>query len=313
MTDTTPGTAPDTMNIFDRVLLRRRRDRAAAGLGDHDFLFAEAAERLADRLDDVTRKFPLALDLGCHDGTLARILAGRGGIETLVQCDLAPAMARAAAANGAATLAADEEALPFAHASFDLIVSVLGLHWVNDLPGALIQIRQALKPDGLFLGALLGGETLTELRTALMEAEIAEEGGVSPRVAPFAELRDAGGLLQRAGFALPVADADRLTVSYPDALSLMRELRAMGESNTLIQRRRGFTRRATLARAAAIYAEKFADSDGRVPASFEIVTLTGWAPHPCQPKPLKPGSATSRLADALGTDERPAGDKVGPE
>ena len=306
-----PSTA-ESMNIFDRVLLRRRRDRAAAGLRTHDFLFAEAAERLADRLDDVTRKFPLALDLGCHDGTLARALAGRGGIETLVQCDLSPAMAQAAA-NGAPSLAADEEALPFAAERFDLIVSVLGLHWVNDLPGALIQIRHVLKPDGLFLGALLGGETLTELRAALMEAELAEEGGASPRIAPFAELRDAGGLLQRAGFALPVADADRIAVSYPDAFALMRELRAMGESNALHTRRRGFTRRATLVRAAAIYAEKFADADGRVRASFEIVTLTGWAPHPCQPQPLKPGSATMRLADALGSEERPTGDKARPK
>ncbi len=298
------------MNVFDRALLRQRRDRAAAGLRGHDFLFAEAAERLADRLDDVTRKFPVALDLGCHDGTLSRVLAGRGGIETLIQCDLSPAMARAAAGNGAPTLAADEETLPFAPRSFDLIVSVLSLHWVNDLPGALIQIRRALKPDGLFLGAFLGGATLTELRTALIEAELAEEGGASPRVAPFAGLRDAGGLLQRAGFALPVADADRITVSYPDALALMRELRAMGESNTLRARRRGFTRPSTLARAAAIYGEKFAQPDGRVPASFEIVTLTGWAPHPSQPQPLKPGSATTRLADALGAEERPAGDKA---
>ncbi len=302
----------NTINIFDRALLRRRRDRAAAGLRGHDFLFVEAAERLADRLDDVTRKFPLALDLGCHDGTLSRALEGRGGIETLVQCDLSPAMARAAANNGAPTLAADEEALPFAPESFDLIISVLGLHWVNDLPGALIQIRHALKPDGLFLGAFLGGATLSELRSALIEAELAEEGGASPRVAPFAELRDAGGLLQRAGFALPVADADRIAVTYPDALALMRELRAMGESNVLIARRRGFTRPATLARAAAIYGEKFAAADGRVAASFEIVTLTGWAPHPCQPQPLAPGSATSRLADALGAKERPAGDKARP-
>jgi SAM-dependent methyltransferase len=305
--------ATDAINVFDRALLRRRRDRAAAGLGAHDFLFAEAAERLADRLDDVTRKFPRALDLGCHDGTLSRVLAGRGGIETLVQCDLSPAMARAAARNGASTLAADEEALPFAPESFDLVVSVLGLHWVNDLPGALIQIRHALKPDGLFLGAFLGGATLTELRQALLEAELAEEGGASPRVAPFAELRDAGGLLQRAGFALPMADTDRVAVTYPDALALMRELRAMGESNVLAARRRGFTRRATLARAAALYGEKFADADGRLRASFEIVTLTGWAPHPCQPQPLKPGSATTRLADALDTEERASGDKARPK
>jgi len=305
--------ASDTIHVFDRALLRQRRDRAAAGLRAHDFLFVEAAERLADRLDDVTRKFPRALDLGCHDGTLARVLTGRGGIETLVQCDLSPVMARAAASNGAPTLAADEEALPFAPESFDLIVSVLGLHWVNDLPGALIQIRHALKPDGLFLGAFLGGATLSELRTVLLEAELAEEGGASPRVAPFAELRDAGGLLQRAGFALPMADTDRIAVTYPDALALMRELRAMGESNVLAARRRGFTRRATLARAAALYAEKFAQPDGRLRASFEIVTLTGWAPHPCQPQALKPGSATTRLADALGAKERPAGDKARPK
>jgi len=303
----------NNIHVFDRALLRRRRDRAAAGLRAHDFLFAEAAERLADRLDDVTRKFPVALDLGCHDGTLARVLKGRGGIETLVQCDLSPAMARAAAANGAPTLAADEEALPFARASFDLIVSVLALHWVNDLPGTLIQIRHALKPDGLFLGAFLGGTTLTELRTALIEAELAEEGGASPRVAPFAELRDAAGLLQRTGFALPMADTDRIAVTYAHALALMRELRAMGESNILEARRRGFTRRATLARAAAIYGEKFTQPDGRVPATFEIVTLTGWAPHPCQPQPLEPGSATTRLADALGAEERPSGDKARPK
>ncbi len=301
------------INVFDRAILRRRRDRAAARLRGHDFLFAEAAERLADRLDDVTRKFPLTLDLGCHDGTLARALAGRGGIETLVQCDLSPTMVQAAAKNGAPSLAVDEEALPFAPESFDLVLSVLGLHWVNDLPGALIQIRRALKPDGLFLGALLGGETLTELRAALMVAELAEEGGASPRVAPFAELRDAGGLLQRAGFALPVADADRISVTYPDAFALMRELRAMGESNVLHARRRNVTRPATLARAAAIHAEKFAGADGRIRASFEIVTLTGWAPHPCQPQPLKPGSATTRLADALGSEERPAGDKARPK
>lgn len=307
------GAVTETMTVFDRALLRRRRDRAAQRLGAHGFLFAEAAERLADRLEDVTRRFPLALDLGCHDGILARVLAGRGGVETLVQCDLSPAMARAAAKNGAPTLAGDEEALPFAPASFDLIVSALSLHWVNDLPGALIQIRHALKPDGLFLGALLGGETLTELRAALMEAELAEEGGASPRVSPFAELRDAGGLLQRAGFALPVADADRIAVTYPDALALMRELRAMGESNALIARRRGLMRRATLARAAAIYAERFAEPDGRIRASFEVITLTGWAPHPCQPQALKPGSAATRLAEALGAEERPAGDKARPK
>ena len=303
----------DAMNLFDRTLLRRRRDRAAVNLTAHDFLFAEVAERLTERLDDVTRKFPRALDLGCHGGALARALGRRGGVETLVQCDLSPAMARAAASAGRPSLAADEEALPFAPRSFDLVMSVLSLHWVNDLPGALIQIRQALKPDGLFLGALFGGETLGELRAALMEAELAEEAGASPRVSPFAEVRDAGALLQRAGFALPVADVDTIPVTYPDALALMRDLRGMGESNALVERRRTPTRRATLARTAAIYAEKFGRADGRVPATFQVITLTAWAPHPCQPKALAPGSARSRLADALGTEELPAGDKARPK
>jgi SAM-dependent methyltransferase len=222
-------------------------------------------------------------------------------------------MARAAASAGRPSLAADEEALPFAPHSFDLVMSVLSLHWVNDLPGALIQIRQALEPDGLFLGALLGGETLAELRVALMEAELAEEAGAGPRVSPFAEVRDAGALLQRAGFALPVADVDTIPVTYPDALALMRDLRGMGESNAMVERRRTPTRRATLARAAAIYAEKYGQADGRVPATFQVITLTAWAPHPCQPKALAPGSARSRLADALDAEERPTGDKARPK
>lgn len=303
----------DDIHIFDRTLLRQRRDRAATGLGGHDFLFREIGERLAERLEDVTRRFPRALDLGCHSGLLADACVTRGGIETLVQCDLSPAMAQAAARNGWATLAADEEALPFAAGSFDLVLSVLGLHWVNDLPGALIQIRHALKPDGLFLGALLGGETLKELRTALMEAELAEEEGASPRISPFADIRDAGGLLQRAGFALPVADMDRITVTYPNALALMRELRGMGETNVLHARRRTPARRATLLRAAAIYEEKFADADGRLPATFEVITLTAWAPHPDQPQALRPGSAQTRLAEALDSEEITTGDKARPK
>jgi NADH dehydrogenase [ubiquinone] 1 alpha subcomplex assembly factor 5 len=197
-------------------------------------------------------------------------------------------------------LQADEEALPFAEQSLDLVVSGLALHFVNDLPGTLIQIRRALKPDGLLLAALLGGATLTELRTAFLTAEEELEGGASPRVAPFADVRDLGGLLQRAGFALPVADSDTVTVTYREPLALMLELRAMGSSNALTERSRRPLRRATLARAIEIYRERFGLPDGRVPATFEIVTLTGWAPHPSQPKPLRPGSATTRLADVLG-------------
>lgn len=293
----------DSMNVFDRRLVRRNRDRAAPGLGAHDFLFREVAERLADRLDDVTRTFPRALDLGCHGGEVAAILRGRGGIEMLVQCDLSPAMARRAQKNGSPTLVADEEFLPFAPESFDLVISSLSLHWVNDLPGCLMQIRQCLKPDGLFLAAMLGGDTLAELRQALMEAELAEAGGASPRVSPFADLRDAGGLLQRAGFALPVVDGDRLTATYPDVLGLMRDLRGMGEANAVQARPRRFASRALFARADHLY-RRIADADGRLPASFQIVTMTAWAPHAGQQQALAPGSARSRLADALGIDEQ---------
>jgi len=203
-----------------------------------------------------------------------------------------------------ASLVADEERPPFADGRFDLAVSLLSLHGVNDLPGALLRIRQCLRPDGLFMGCLLGGATLTELRQAFTAAEAEVEGGASPRVAPFADVREMGGLLQRAGFALPVTDADTLTVRYGDALALMRDLRAMGLTNTLVARHRKPLRRAMLMRLAAIYAERFAAADGRVPATFELIWLSGWAPHESQQKPLRPGSAKARLAAALGTAEQ---------
>lgn len=300
---------PDSMTVFDRAVVRRRRDRAAAALAAHDFLHREVAERLADRLDDVNRCFPRALDLGCHTGTLAGALAGRGGIETLVHCDLSAGMAALAPAPA---VAGDEEALPFAEGAFDLVLSSLSLHWVNDLPGALTQIRRALKPDGLFLAAMPGGQTLKELRQALAEAEIAEEGGLSPRISPFVDVRDAGNLLLRAGFALPVADIETITVSYPDPLRLVRDLRGAGEANAVIERRRSPSRRSTLFAALARYHELFADAEGRVPATVQVIYLTAWAPDPSQPKPLRPGSAGSRLADALGAYEIPAGEKAQP-
>jgi len=206
---------------------------------------------------------------------------------------------------------ADEEMLPLKAASVDLVLSAMALHWVNDLPGSLVQICRALKPDGLFLAALLGGETLWQLRQALAQAESDVEGGLSPRVSPFADLRDAAGLLQRAGFAMPVADAEPIEVRYPDALALMRDLRAMAETNAVRDRRTGLTPRETMARAAAIYAERHRGADGRLPATFDVLYLHGWAPHAAQPRPLQPGAATSRLADALGTIERPAGEKAG--
>ncbi len=297
-----PATTSDAM-IFDRRALRQHRDRAAAGFdGRYDFLVQEIGDRLLDRLEDIRRRFPVALDLGGHTGALARMQAGRGGIETLLTADLSPAMiARAPGPK----LVADEEWLPFADNSLDLILSCLSLHWINDLPGALIQANRALKPDGLFLAALLGGETLQELKASLAAAEIAETGTLVPRASPTVDIRDAGRLLQRAGFALPVVDSDTLTVSYPDVLALMRDLRGMGETNALTARARRPWRRSTLARAAADYADRFGTPDGRIEARFEVIFLTGWAPDASQPRPLRPGSAKSRLAAALGTVETP--------
>jgi SAM-dependent methyltransferase len=295
--------------IFDRRLLRIRRDRAATASGDHDFLHREIAQRLADRLHDIRHAFPVALDLGCRNGLLRQRIEGNNGIRTLVQCDMSPAMARRA---GPLALAADEETLPFAPGAFDLILSNMSLHWVNDLPGTLAQIRAALRPDGLFLAAMLGGETLHELRACLMEAELQESGGVSPRVSPFAELRDAGALLQRAGFALPVADRDRITVTYETPLKLLADLRGMGESNAVHERPRGFTKRSVLFRAAALYQERHGADDGRIPASFEVIYMHGWAPHQSQQQPLRPGSAAAPLAAALGGDEQSAGEKTRP-
>ncbi len=294
----------DDLVVFDRRAVRVHRDRAAAGFAEYDFLTSEVAERLGERLGDVTRRFPRALDLGCLNGTLGRNIAGRNGIESIVRCDLSAAQIAAARRHGSGLdLVADEELLPFAEASFDLVVSGLALHWVNDLPGTLAQIRRCLKPDGLFLAAILGGDTLCELRSVLVEAESELSGGASPRISPFADVRDAGDLLTRAGFALPVADVDSLCVSYGDALSLMRDLRGMGESNALAGRQRNFTPRRLLGRAAELYRQNFADPDGRLPARFQIITLTAWAPHRSQPQPARPGSATASLAEALGEDE----------
>lgn len=261
---------------FDRRVVRAHRDRAAAGIARADFLISAAAEALADRLDDISRQFPRGLNLGYGGGAAARALEGQGSIGSWVHTDLSPAMV--ANAEGRQRVAADEEALPFATESFDVIVSALVLHWVNDLPGTLVQARRCLAPDGLFLAALLGGDTLLELREALLMAEQEIEGGASPRTSPFLDVRDAGDLLARAGFHMAVADADTTVVSYPDPLSLMADLRAMGETNAVNTRRKTFTRRATLMRAAELYFEAHGDSQGRVPATFQVITMTGWAP-----------------------------------
>jgi SAM-dependent methyltransferase len=289
--------------LFDRALHRKRLDRAAKGFGDADFLQRRAALDLVERLEAIMRNFPRAVDLSARTGAFHEALAdspAAARVGALVEADLSAAML---AGRTGPRLVLDEERLPFAPASLDLVVSTLGLHWTNDVVGALIQIRRALKPDGLFLGAMLGAGTLTELRASLTDAELEIAGGAGPRVSPFADAFDAAGLLQRAGFALPVADVDRVNVSYEHPLRLLADLRQMGETNVLADRHpRGLTR-TLLARASEIYAERFTGPDGRVTATFEIVTLTGWAPHESQPQPLRPGSAQMRLADALGTVE----------
>jgi SAM-dependent methyltransferase len=291
--------------IFDRRLLLARRRRART-LGPATFLLKRAAADLCERLTAVLRRFPLALDLGTPGHEVRTALASFEPVGALVAANT-----DGDGSHAARFVVADEEALPFRDATFDLVVSALSLQFINDLPGALVQIRRALRPDGLFLAVLLGGETLTELRQSFAAAESEVEGGISPRVAPFADLRDLGALLQRAGFALPVTDSDRITVRYDSAFGLMRDLRRMGATNALADRRRTPLRRATLLRMAEIYAQRFADADGRMRATFEFLWLSGWAPHPSQQRPLRPGSAQARLAEALGTRELPAGEKAG--
>ncbi|WP_237153231.1 methyltransferase domain-containing protein [Oryzibacter oryziterrae] len=286
--------------IFDRHQLARRRARALARPTDGaDFLLALAAEDLADRVMAVARHFERVLVIGDPTTRVADALRATGRVDTITSADLlAPGLRPTEE-----TLVVDDEALPFQAESFDLVISVLTLHWTNDLPGALIQIRRILRPDGLFLGLMAGGETLTELRQALLAAESERKGGVSPRVAPMGEVRDLGGLLQRAGLALPVADQDRLTLRYATPFHLMRELAAMGATNCLAGRARALTPPSLLMRAAEIYARDHADADGRIRATLALISLSGWAPHESQQKPLRPGSARMRLADALGVQE----------
>ncbi|KQY28835.1 SAM-dependent methyltransferase [Caulobacter sp. Root487D2Y] len=297
--------------LFDRALLRARLNRAAPGFDAAGFLKARAAEDAVIRLEAILREFPIAVDLGSRNGAFSKALEGsdaRAKIGVLIETDLSTRML---GDRQGVRIVADEERLPFGDETIDLLVSTLALHWTNDLVGALIQIRRALKPDGLFVGALFGGATLTELRQVLLAAEDEVTGGAFPRVSPFADTVDAAGLLQRAGFALPVADKDRVKVRYAHPIALLKDLRAMGETSVLIDRSRKPLGRKVLLRAMELYQERFAEPDGRVPATFEIITVTGWAPHERQQKPLRPGSAKMRLADALGTIEQSAGDKAG--
>lgn len=294
--------------VFDREELRRRRARASSNVLTHAFLADRVAEDIAERLSIVQRQFEKCADIGAHHGVLARALAPLENVGTVVSVE---AVEELLALCPHPRVGADEEFLPFAPESLDLVVSGLSLQFVNDLPGTLAQIRRALKPDGLFMACLAGGQTLGELRHAWLVAEEEICGGASARVAPTADVRQMGGLLQRAGFALPVVDADVVRVTYSSSLDLMRELKAMGAGNVLAARRRVPVTRPLLARACAVYDEMFAEPDGRVNATFELITLTAWAPHESQQKPLQPGSAKARLADALGSVEQPAGEKAG--
>ena len=293
--------------LFDRALLRRRRARFAYEMGEHDALLAYVAAEIADRASLILRDFPLALDLGAYQGQLGRAVARLPCVGEMIYAESVPSLA---ALCPRPAVVCDEELLPFKEESLNLVVSGLALHRVNDLPGALIQIRRALHPDGLFLGAALGSHSLQELRRVLIEAEAERHGGVSPRVNPFADVRDYGALLQRAGFALPVTDAELLTVTYPNPRVLMREIRALGGGNVMAARRKAPLPPGTLERAEEIYRNRHATAEGKITASFEIVYLTGWAPHASQQKPLAPGSAKQRLADALHTTEHAAGDKA---
>jgi len=271
--------------IFDRSAYRRRRTRKCSSDSDQ-FLVREAAEQLSARLASINRSFTSALDLNSRKQSFE------------ILRDAAQQWTRSGS-DAPADVAADDELLPFRDASFDLLTSVLSLHAVNDLPGTLVQFRRVLKPDGVFMAALFGGDTLHELRLAFTAAEAAALGGASPRVAPFADVRDLGGLLQRAGFALPVADIERTTVRYREPMRLIADLRALGETNVLIQRRPNFLTRRLLAEMISEYVQLFSDDQHRITATFDIVYLIGWAPDESQPKPLRPGSAKTRLADVL--------------
>lgn len=284
---------PSNIIIFDRELIRLRRERAALNFNEHDFLFSWSKDQLKGRLDDINRTFPNVLQLGSRGALLPQDHDKTGQIFT---CDLAR---RSITPNLQNYFQASEELLPITPTSMDMVISNLNLHTVNDLPGALLQIRNCLKDDGLFIASMLGGETLHELRNVMTEVELELMGGASPRIAPFADKRQMGDLLARAGLALPVTDSDIITVTYDNIFKLFHDLRGMGESNAILARNKTPLTREFFMRAAQLYQERYAQEDGRIIASFEVIFLLGWAPHESQQKPLAPGSAKHRLADAL--------------
>lgn len=294
---------------IDRAAYLRRRARSAGTIAQADFLLRRASTDIAERLDATLRTFPRCLNLSGRGGIVSKALSEVPNVEYVITADTAASLL--GEPSGLAVIC-DPEWLPFGNEKLDLVVSVLDLHWVNDLPGTLMQIRRALRPDGLFIGAMIGGDSLTEMRQAFLQADVEMTGGASPRVSPFTDVRDLGALLQRAGFALPVVDTDHMTVRYGSLFDVMADLRKMGGTNALNERSRKPLRRSTLLRAAEIYGDRFSDEDGRVRATVDILHFSGWAPHESQQKPLRPGSAKHRLADALGTIETAAGEQALP-
>ncbi|KAM7497094.1 hypothetical protein LguiA_021508 [Lonicera macranthoides] len=304
-TDNMDGLQSSKVKIFDRHLKRKQRDRAAWLMGPNDSLVDNVAENLLDRLEDCKKTFPMALCLGGSLEAIRRLLRGRGAIEKLVMMDMSHDMVKRCKDAEkfipndnieTSYMIADEEFLPIKESSLDLVISCLGLHWTNDLPGAMIQSRLALKPDGLFLAAILGGETLKELRIACTVAQMEREGGISPRISPLAQVRDAGNLLTRAGFSLPGVDVDEFTVRYKNAMELIEHLRAMGETNALLQRNKILKRETALA-TAAVYESMFAAEDGTIPATFQVIYMTGWREHSSHQKAKRRGSATVSFQD----------------
>jgi SAM-dependent methyltransferase len=297
--------------IFDRMLLRLRRKRALPNFDKHDFLFRRTAAEIAERLIAINRRFETVVDLGSRAGeftTACRLNPEIGErIGPVIETTLIPVRS---AVRRHMALVCDDEIPPFGPSALDLVISNLNFQVVNDLPGALIQVRRSLRADGLLLAATFGADTLNELRQALTAAEIEIDGGVSPRISPFIDIRDAGALLQRAGFALPVVDSDMVTVTYDSPSALLEDIRGMGESSILRDRRKTPSKRSLFARMSEIYKRDYAGSDGRISATFEILYLTAWAPHEGQQQPLRPGSAKHRLADALGAREIKSGEKT---
>lgn len=291
------------LKIFDRDLKRKQRDRAAWLMKGKDQFVDSVADNLLDRLEDCKRTFPTTLCLGGSSEAIRRLLRGRGGIEKLIMMDMSTDMVKHLKQSDIPSenletlyVVGDEEFLPIKESSLELVISCLGLHWTNDLPGAMIQCRMALKPDGLFLAAILGGETLKELRIACTIAHMEREGGISPRISPLAQVRDAGNLLTRAGFSLPGVDVDQYTVRYDSALELIEHLRSMGETNALFQRSNILKRDTALA-TAAIYDSMFAADDGTIPATFQVIYMTGWKEHHSQQKAKRRGSGNVSFED----------------